>query len=221
MTQRDTAEQAQLLRIALLLGGPALIIGAFALGFAVKRFDLPVAVGLILLVLLFPATWGLILLVEHAVGRSSHALVTALHAGHAASPRPGFSRQEALVAQGRMDEAAAAYRLHLAESPQDVAALLALGRLLAGPMADADGAERAYLTARRCPAGTEWDRIISNDLIDLYERTKQEGRLRVELARFGALHRGTKASDAALDRLRALKADERPPSPHGGEGVRG
>lgn len=206
MARRDTAEQAQLLRIAVLLGGPALIIGAFALGFAVKRFDLPVAVGLILLVLLFPATWGLILLVEHAIGRSSQGLVTALHAGHAASPRPGFSRQEALVAQGRLDAAAAAYRLHVAEHPDDVAALLALGRLLAGPMADADGAEAAYLTARRCSAGGDWDRIISNDLIDLYERTKQEGRLCVELARFGALHRGTTAGESALERLRGLKS---------------
>lgn len=204
MARRDTAEQAQLLRIAVLLGGPALIIGAFALGFAVKRFDLPVAVGLILLVLLFPATWGLILLVEHAIGRSSQGLVTALHAGHAASPRPGFSRQEALVAQGRLDAAAAAYRLHVAEHPDDVAALLALGRLLAGPMAD--GAEAAYLTARRCSAGGDWDRIISNDLIDLYERTKQEGRLCVELARFGALHRGTTAGESALERLRGLKS---------------
>jgi hypothetical protein len=221
MTGRDTAEQAQLLRIALLLGGPALIIGAFTVFFLWSRANLHPAFLFLGLILVLPLTWGLILLVEHAIGRSSQGLVTALHAGHAASPRQGFSRQEALVAQGRLDEAAAAYRLHLAEHPDDVAALLALGRLLAGPMADAEGAEAAYLTARRCSAAGDWDRIISNDLIDLYERTKQEGRLCVELARFGALHRGTNAGAAALERLRALKADERPPSPHGGEGVRG
>jgi hypothetical protein len=44
-------------------------------------------------------------------------------------------------------------------------------------------------------------------LIDLYERTRQEGRLRVELARFGELHRGTNAGAAALERLRELKSD--------------
>lgn len=207
MTGRDAAERAQLLRIALLLGGPTLIIGAFTVFFLWSRAHLHPAFLILGLILLFPLTWGLILLVEHAIGRSSQGLVTALHAGHASSPRQGFSRQEALVAQGRLDEAVAAYRLHLAESPQDVGALVALGRLLAGPMADAEGAAAAYLTARRCPAGGDWDRIISNDLIDLYERTRQEGRLRVELARYGELHRGTNAGAAALERLRELKSD--------------
>jgi len=101
MPGRDTAEQAQLLKIVFWLAGPMLIIGAMTIWFAARRFDLPGPVVLLLFVGLLPATWGLILLVEHATTRASHGLVTALHAGHAASPEPGFSRQEALVAQGR------------------------------------------------------------------------------------------------------------------------
>ena len=207
MQVRDSAEQAQLLRIALLLGGPALIISTGALYFVCSRFHLPDAIFVAGLILLLPATWGLILLVESAVSQGASGVVIALHAGHTAPRLPGFSRQEAMVAQGRLEEAAAAYRLHLAESPQDVAAWVALGRLLAGPMADAEGAEAACLQARRCAQEGNWDRIISNDLIDLYERTKQEGKLQHELARFGELRRGTKAGDAALERLRELKSD--------------
>lgn len=205
MAGRDAAEQAQLLKIVFWLGGPMLVIGTMTIGFAARRFDLSGPVVLLLLVGLLPATWGLILLVEHATARASHGLVIALHAGHVASPQPGFSRQEALVAQGRLEEAAVAYRLHLADHPHDVAAHVALGRLLAGPLADPDGAAAAYRAARQSTPAGEWDRIISNDLIDLYRRSGQEGKLRVELARFGEVHRGTTAGEAALAQLRELK----------------
>jgi len=205
MPGRDAAEQAQLLKIVVWLGGPMLVIGTMTIWFAARRFDLPGPVVLLLLVGLLPATWGLIRLVEHATARASHGLVIALYAGHAASPQPGFSRQEALVAQGRLEEAAAAYRLHLADHPHDVAAHVALGRLLAGPLADPAGAAAAYRAARQSNATGDWDRIISNDLIDLYRRSGQEGKLRVELARFGELYRGTTAGEAALEQLRLLK----------------
>jgi hypothetical protein len=205
MPGRDAAERAQLLKIVFWLGGPMLVIGAMTIGFAARRFVLPGPVVLLLLAGLLPATWGLILLVEHATTRASHGLVTALHAGHTASPEPGFSRQEALVAQGRLEEAAVAYRLHLADHPHDIAALVALGRLLAGPLGDPDSAVAAYRDARRSAPAGDWDRVISNDLIDLYRRSRQEGRLQVELARFGQLHRGTTAGEAALAQLRELK----------------
>jgi len=205
MPKRDSAEKAQLLRIAVLLGGPALIIGVFAISFLASRAHLPAAVLLACLVLLLPATWGLILLVEVATTRTASGVVIALHAGHTA-PRPqGFSRQEALVAQGKFEDAATAYRLHLLGAPGDIAAMVALGRLLAGPLADAEGAEATYVDARRLGPVADWERIIANDLIDLYERTGQEGRLQVELARFADRFRGTKAGDAAGERLRQLK----------------
>jgi hypothetical protein len=203
--KRDAAEKAQLLKIALWLGAPTLVIGTMTIGFAARQFHLPVSLVLLLFVLLFPATIGLILLVEAATARASHGFVTTLHAGHAVAAPPGFSRQEALVAQGRLEDAAVAYRLHLADHPQDVTALIALGRLLGGPLADPDGAAASYRAARQSAQGGDWDRIISNDLIDLYTKTREEGKLRVELARFGERYRGTNAGDAALARLRELK----------------
>ncbi|HMU61842.1 MAG TPA: hypothetical protein PKA66_08675 [Gemmatimonadales bacterium] len=205
MPGRDAAERAQLLKIVFWLGGPMLVIGIMTIWFAAQRFDLPGPVVLLLVVGLLPATWGAILLVEHGTARASHGLVIALHAGHVASPETGFSRQEALVAQGRLEDAAVAYRLHLADHPHDIAALVALGRLLAGPLGDPDGAAAAYRAARQSSPGGDWDRIISNDLIDWYRRSKQEGKLQVELARFGEMHRGTTAGEAALAELRALK----------------
>jgi len=205
MSPRDAAEQATLLRLSLLLGGPTLVIGLFAIPFICWRFHLPGSVMIAGLVLLLPATVGLVLLVEHGVTRSARNLIHTLHAANIPAPRQGFSRMEALAAQGKFEDAATAYRLHLAGEPEDVAGWLALGRLLAGPLADPEGAAEAYRAARRCPGAAEWERIITNDLIDLYQQTGQRGRLQVELARFTELHRGTTAGEATRERLRALK----------------
>jgi len=207
MPGRDAAERAQLLRIAVLLGGPLLIIGAFTLYFAASRLKLPTSVVLACLVLLLPATWGAILLVEAATARSAHGLVTALHAAHARAPLQGFSRQEALVAQGRPDEAVTAYWQRLMESPGDVRAMIALARLLGGPLGDAEGAETLYQRARAEPTGPAWERVITDDLIDLYGRMGMDGKLRTELARFAELHRGTQAGNAARAQLDRLKID--------------
>ena len=221
MARRDAAERAQLLRITVLLGGPLLLIGAFTLSFALRGSHLPGTVVLLLYLLLLPLTWGVILLVDAVTSRGASRLITEIHAGRTAPRQPGFSRQESLAAQGRLEEAAAAYRAHLLEAPHDPAAWVALGRLLAGPLGDHAGAESAYLSARRTGAGAEWERIIGNDLIDLYQRMGDGGRMQVELARFASLNQGTREGAAAAQQLRGMKSERRPPSPHGGEGDRG
>ena len=221
MRDRDTAGQAQLLRITVLLGGPVLLISAFTLYFALRGSHLPGAVVLLLYLLLLPLTGGIILLVDAATSRGASRLITEIHAGRTAPRPPGFSRQESLAAQGRLEEAAASYRTHLLEAPHDAAAWVALGRLLAGPVGDHAGAEAAYLSARRTGTRGEWERIIGNDLIDLYQRMGDGGRLQVELARFASLNKGTREGAAAAQRLRGMKSERRPPSPHGGEGDRG
>lgn len=208
MSGRDAAERAQLLRIAVLLGPPLLIIGCFALFFALRQQLLPPAVLLVLLVLLLPAAWGAILLVEASTDRSAHTVIRTLYAAGGPAARTGFSEMEALVARGKLLDAAERYRLHLAESPEDTAALVALGRLLAGPLGDPDGAVEAYRAARKTPRAAEWERVVTTDLVDLYERTGDGGRLRVELARFAAAARGTRAGEAARGRLHNLKWEE-------------
>jgi hypothetical protein len=205
MTGRDAAEKAQLLRLSVLLGPPALIIGLAAISFLGARKLISPTGVVIGFVLLVPATVGLVLLVDWATSDAARELITTLHAGRAPRPRTGFSRQEALVAQGRLAEAATAYRNHLFEFPEDTAALVALARLLAGPLRDPVEAVAAYGHARRSPDGPAWDLVITEDLIDLYGRTQEEGRLLVELARFASLARGTPAGVAAEAKLRDLK----------------
>ena len=207
MSGRDAAERAQLLRIAVLLGGPTLIIGAFTIYFVFQRFHLPAGLFLPALLLLPPAAWGLILLVEAGTTRSAHGVVIALRAGHAKGQRTGFSRQEALVAQGRPEEAVTAYRQRLIEHPEDVAAMVALARLLSGALDDPEAAEELYERARAALPGRDWDRVVTNDLIDLYARTGMDGKLRAELARFADDNRGTQAGNAARVQLDRLKAD--------------
>ena len=211
MAGRDTAERAQLLRITVLLGGPTLIIGAFTVYFIFGRFHLPAWLLLPSYLLLIPLTVGLILVVDLVTTRSAHGVVIALHAGHAKGPGTGYSRQESLVAQGRPQEAVTAYRQRLIEHPDDVAAMVALARLLGGALADTDGAEELYERARAGRPGGDWERVIANDLIDLYRKTAMDGKLRTELTRFAELFRGTRAGDAAgaqLDRLRKLPPQE-------------
>lgn len=205
MGRRDAAERAQLLRLAVLLGPPVLLLGGALGSFLVSRKVLP-AWALIPWLLLLPyLTWRLILLAEAATERASARFITTLKAGDADPQPTGFSHQEALAAQGRLSEAAEAYRAHLRALPGDAAARVALARLLAGPLGDPDAADAEWSAARRAKPGPDWERIITNDLIDFYQRTGQEGRLRVELARFADLQRGTKASEAAARRLRELR----------------
>jgi len=209
MPGRDAAERAQLLRIAVLLGPAILIIGGFSIFFLIGRKILPGWTAVPLLLVLPYLTWRAILMVESATDRAATGLLRELFAARAEAPRTGFSRQEALAARGRLEEAAASYRAHLLASPGDVAAYVALARLLAGPLGDFAGAEEAWLSARRLRPGPDWDRIITDDLIDLYQRTGQEGRLQVELARYAGTQRGSKGGDAAARRLRELKERER------------
>jgi len=208
MPGRDAAERAQLLRIAVLLGAPTLIIGSFTIYFIFSRFHLPRALFLPSLVLLVPLTVGIIFLVDSATSRAAHGVITALHAAHARAPGTGFSRQEALVAQGRHEEAVTAYRQQLIEHPGDVAAMVALARLYSGILSDPHSAEELYGRARDMLPGKEWERVISNDLIDLYRRGGMEGKLRAELARFADWHHGTQAGSAAR-----AQVDRRPGDP--------
>lgn len=206
MSGRDAAERAQLLKIAFWLGGPMLIIGAGTIGFVGRRFDLPGWAVLLLLISLLPATWGAILLVERGTANAARGLITALHSANQEPQRTGFSAQEALVARGQFAEAVALYRAHLAAAPGDVEALLALGRLLAGPLVDHEGAAACFRTARRLATEPRWERAIANELIDLYGRMGETGRLRGELARFAEANSGTREGIAAAKRLRELRS---------------
>ncbi len=141
------------------------------------------------------------------IGRASRGFVGMVTAAGNIRPDPSFSLQESLIIRGRYAEAARAFEAHLAASPTDDHAQLALAELLAKHLGDPDSAERLYheVALRRTSERTEWTAL--NGLIDLYRATGQRGRLMVELARFADRYRETAAGIAAKRELLALKRE--------------
>ena len=141
-----------------------------------------------------------------AIGSAAGGLISMLSGAGNLKPAPSFSYQEALVMQGRHQEAADAYRSHLASHSSDHDARLALAALLAGPLALPADAEREYLTVRSGGASEKQERVTTQSLIDLYAATGQRGKQMAELAKFAERYRGTVDGAAAKRLLGDLKA---------------
>jgi hypothetical protein len=161
-----------------------------------------VVTGLLLLplvlLLLARLVWGL---VAGGAGAVGHVV---LAAGNL-PPAPSFSREEALVLQGRIEDARAGYEARLADDPGSIPVRLALAALHRDHRRDDAAAERVLLEVRALDRAGRAERTVSNALIDLYERTGRRGRLMAEYARFAARNPGTPEGQAAQRRLRELK----------------
>jgi hypothetical protein len=123
-------------------------------------------------------------------------------------PRREYSAAQALVAQGRYEEAAGAWEIAAAESGGHPEPYLALARLFRDQLGRPDDAAAWFRRARRdatLPPGH--DLLVSQELIELY-RTKlgQPQRAIPELARICARFPGTPNADAAERELAALRA---------------
>ncbi|MFN0181777.1 MAG: tetratricopeptide repeat protein [Gemmatimonadales bacterium] len=140
-----------------------------------------------------------------AIGIASRGFIAALTSTGSSPQRASFSRQEALIAQARYPQAADEFRAHLAKSPDDHAARLALADLLATRLGQSSEAERLYRAVVDGPSTDNETFTATNALIDLYRRTGQAGRLMAELARFGARYPGTRAGQSAKRELSDLK----------------
>ncbi|HKP29089.1 MAG TPA: hypothetical protein VJU15_06785 [Gemmatimonadales bacterium] len=145
-----------------------------------------------------------------AIGAAAGGLIRMLTGAGNLTPAPSFSYQESLVMQGKHQEAADAYRSHLATHPADHDARLALAALLAGPMTLTADAEREYLAVRTGSASRKQELVASQALIDLYAATAQRGKHMAELARFAERYRGTVDGNAARRALAELKQADRP-----------
>jgi hypothetical protein len=128
-----------------------------------------------------------------------------VYAGGNLPPDPAHSACEALAARGFYAEAAEAYRNHLLEKPGDHLARVKLAELYRTHLADPDAAERMYLEIRRGKPSAREDRLASNLLIELYRKTGRRDRLMVELARFAAQWKGTRAGEDAARTLHEMK----------------
>lgn len=164
--------------------------------------------GAIGIVLLGPAiAVGLTWLIEKGTAASSRGFVTTVTAGGGIKAAPSYSYQESLAARGRFAEAEQAYQEHLVSEPDDLDARLALAALVRDHLRDSARAERIFLEARAGKPTPAQQFAIANALIDLYQRTGQQGREMAELARFADQYRDTDGGNRAREALRRLKAD--------------
>jgi hypothetical protein len=130
-------------------------------------------------------------------------------------PVPGYSEQEALVAAGRLEEAADSYRSRLVAFPQEIEARLRLARLLLSGGARDEPAR--LLQDARALATTAAQRLrISTALADLHRASGDHVGLANELSRCAREHPDTAAGEHARRELRAgvaARRDDAPPLP--------
>ena len=122
--------------------------------------------------------------------------------------RREYSAPQALVAQGRYEEAAAAWEIAAAESDGDPEPYLVLARLFRDHLGRPEEAAAWFRRARRdatLPAG--YDLLVSQELIELYRgKLGQPQRAIPELARICERFPGTPNAAAAERELADLRA---------------
>ena len=205
----DSAERAQFIRLATLTFPPAFLFLTLGEALAYGKGWIGGWTLALLILLNFPAVYGLSLLVFRLINSSAHGFTNMVLAAGNLPPDPAHSPYEALAARGFYAEAAAAYRQHLVEQPQDHLARVKLADLYRHHLADADAAERLYLEIRRGKPSPSEDRLASNLLIELYRKAGRKDRLMVELARFADHYKGTRAGEDAARTLREMKEEMR------------
>jgi hypothetical protein len=203
----DAGDRAQFGIVLGWLLGAGGLIGVAALAAAVARGWIGLPGFVVGLVLLPPVLYGIARVVWSAVGSSSRGVVAILTAAGNLAPDPTFSAEEALVMQGRPEDARDLLEARLAADPAALAVRFRLAALLRDDLGDFARTEQLYLDARAQPGAAAREDAIANGLIDLYHRTGNRGRLMAEFARYAERHKSRPEGAAAKRRLMELKAD--------------
>lgn len=201
----DTAERAQLFRIAVWFGPAAFIMLSAAWGKLYAMGSIP---GWLLAVLVFldvPLIALGILGIHAFTSRASTGIVHGLYAVGDIPPPRSYPRQDVMIVRGHYQEAADYFRDHLTVEPDDNEARLRLADLLERHLNDLAGAERLLLEVRERQPNRGEELRAANGLIDLYRKQGNRERLLVELARFRDRYPGTPGADAAARLLMELK----------------
>lgn len=169
---------AALVSAALLIGGGLLMIaGTGIVGSLVLLAGLALAALTCVLYVVF----------KFLAVPSANTLVGFLGAqsGSSTPPIKGHSAIEALVAEGRYQDAAVAYRREIAADPSDIEARSRLAQLLMDRLEDFTAAARYLKEAREVTTNDRQKMGYSLRLIDLYRsRLNDRGKAMVELRRF-------------------------------------
>ena len=169
---------AALVSAALLIGGGLLMIaGTGIVGSLVLLAGLALATLTCVLYVVF----------KFLAVPSANTLVGFLGAqsGSSTPPIKGHSAIEALVSEGRYQDAAVAYRREIAADPSDIEARSRLAQLLMDRLEDFTAAARYLKEAREVTTNDRQKMGYSLRLIDLYRsRLNDRGKAMVELRRF-------------------------------------
>lgn len=198
----DTGDQAELVRftVMVVIPGTIMLLMLERMIWGPGYFLLKLLLNVSLLTLLARLIWPLI---HHGSTKLINGLLSA--GGEARTIE--YSEVEALVIQGRFDEALVMYRA-IAEETPDADVRLRLGDLMLHQLRDPVGAEEAYLAARRAAPTPKQESRITNSLIDLYRGTGNRAGMKSELSRFARLHAGTAPGDAARETVRRMAQEE-------------
>ncbi len=202
----DTAEQAQLLKIAVWFGPAVFIMLSAAWAKLYAMGSISGWVCALLFLLDVPLVVLGIIGIHVCTSRASTSLVHGLYAVGDIPPPRSYPRQDVMIVRGQYQEAADHFRDYLRVEPDDNEARLRLADLLERHLDDLAGAERLYLEVRGHQPNRAEEMRASNGLIDLYRKRGNRERLLVELARFRDRHAGTPGADAAARLLTELKA---------------
>lgn len=198
----DTGDQAELVRftVMVVIPGTIMLLMLERMIWGPGYFLLKLLLNVSLLTLLARLIWPLI---HHGSTKLINGLLSA--GGEARTIE--YSEVEALVIQGRFDEALVMYRA-IAEETPNADVRLRLGDLMLHQLRDPVGAEEAYLAARRAAPTPKQESRITNSLIDLYRGTGNRAGMKNELSRFARLHAGTAPGDAARETVRRMAQEE-------------
>jgi len=183
MTETDNQPESVVVRYAalvsavLVIGGGLLMVVGAGFGF------LLILAGLVLGAL----TCVLYVVFKFLVVPSANTLVGFFGAqsGSSTPPTKGYSAIEAMVAEGRYQDAAVAYRREIAADPSDTEVRSRLAQLLMDRLEDFPAAARYLKEARNVTKNDRRKMGYSLRLVDLYRsRLGDRGKAMVELRRF-------------------------------------
>ena len=203
----DSADRAHLLKVVVYFGPACFVMLSMLWYFMREQGWIAGWVFVLLTLLNIPLTIAAIFAIHRSVAAASTGLVRTIFAAGDIKPPPTYPRQEVLIVQGKYAEAAEWFRDHLRIEPHDHEARLRLALLLETHLKGYDEAEQLLLKIRNATPPGDARQLMqaANHLIDLYRKTGKTDRLKVELARFVDVYRGSPQAAGAARELRELK----------------
>jgi tetratricopeptide (TPR) repeat protein len=151
--------------------------------------------------------WAFSYAVIAAVSGGAGGLFSRIYSpGGRTGSRREYSLAESFVARGRYEDAVSAFELAVAEHPDDPTPYLRIARICRDHLDDPQRSARWFRRARdESSMSDERRRIVTRELIELYERSGERVRAAPELARLAETYPETREGVWAKAELAELK----------------